>query len=111
MTVQDVKKSELSSLIDHAFKLAVIVVIPWGVWVTSNIVHFKAFESKGDRFSAYDAYELELRIDKRIDALPPQDFRDQMKSMQLRLDEIYTFQRNFADEITRDFVRKDELKD
>ena len=67
-----------------------------------------AFMQKGDRFSQLDGALLELKFDRRLDSLPPQDWRDRINRIEANVEAMRREHRMFVDEITRDFVRKDE---
>ena len=75
---------------DIAFKAITVLIIPWAVFVTSSIYGFRAFISRGDRFSASDGHRLEKVI-----------LEESYKLKQL----INTYEKEFSE----DFIRKEEL--
>jgi hypothetical protein len=90
--------SSPSKLWDLVIKLVIITVLPWSIWVTSNVMHYKNFSSV-DRFTREDGYklrsaiyEVEKVIDRRLDEMPPRDWRDRIIALEKSV-----------------FVRKDEL--
>lgn len=58
------------------------VVLAWAVWVTNNQFQDIAFRNNGDRFTREDAVQMELRIMGKFSELPPQDWRDRIKSLE-----------------------------
>ena len=97
-----------SDLIGIISKLLVVCLIPWCVWVTRNQMNTTAFMQKGDRFSQLDGALLELKFDRRLDSLPPQDWRDRIQRIETNVEAMRREHRMFVDEITREFVRKNE---
>lgn len=91
-------------------RAATVVAVPWCVWVTQHIFHCKAFMERGDRFSMMDGYLLEQRIDHRIDSLPPQDWRNRIMLIEQDMRAHQAEQRRWIDEMSKDFVRKDEIR-
>lgn len=71
-----------------------LILIPWTIFVTTNIYQFRGFMSRGDRFSAMDAYAME----RRLVAEHERDVR-----------ELTNLLREFERDFTASFVRKDEL--
>lgn len=100
-----------SDVVKVVSRLALLVGLPWSVWVTKSLVEHNSSFSQGARFTAQDAWALESRIDRRFDALPPPDTRARIANIDLEIRELRTMLRAVADEFTRDFVRKDELPD
>ena len=74
--------------VNLAQKIIILIVVPWCVWATNEIFTHTAFMNRGDRFTKQDGYALEVAIDRRIDALPPQDWRDRIQRMEVTLDTI-----------------------
>lgn len=91
---EKIKDLANSALLDLIVKAAILMLLPWMIWATNQIYGIKGFMSEGNRFTSGDAAALEMRAQAARHA---QEMRT-----------ILTI-RNFADEFTRDFVRKDEL--
>ena len=60
-------------IVDLAFKVAVVVIIPWSVWVTNSIYDNVSFRNRGDRFTLQMGYALEKRIEDRFGCDAPDD--------------------------------------
>jgi len=84
------KNNAAAPMWDIAFKAITVLIIPWAVFVTSSIYGFRAFISRGDRFSASDGHRLEKVI-----------LEESYKLKQL----INTYEKEFSE----DFIRKEEL--
>lgn len=69
-------------------------VMMWAIWVSKSLFELHAFAGSGARFSLQDAYSMERRLEEKFET----EYR--MLSSTLR---------EFENEFTRDFVRKDEL--
>lgn len=105
-----------------SYPILVGAILAWGIWVTDQIYNLKGFTSAGDRFTLQDAYSLERRIDQRIDALPPSEWkakidgtskellilREENRKLQLYLSDKLS---EFRDEFTSEFLRKNEHPD
>ena len=109
-----------SPIFDMFLKGIVICLLPWAIWVTNNVFACKSFMQKGDRFSDRDALELEkdliqivhaaeTRIDGRIDRLPPEEWRVQIRQSLSDSRRIEIMIRDFEKEFSKDFVRWSEL--
>jgi len=85
-----IKKTVASPFLDMSFKLVVVIIIPWSVWVTNAIFSCKSFQSRGDRFSASDGHRLEKVI-----------LEESAKQQNL----LFQFEREFSSE----YIRKNEL--
>lgn len=86
-------------------QIAVPVLIAWGVWVTRSVFEAEAWMDKGDRFTQSQALrmELELRseiqtsreiasandlmIIERLNAMPPQDWKDRITRIERGMEE------------------------
>lgn len=64
------------------------LVMMWAVWVTSQTFANQAFRLAGDRFTREDAVRMEVRINDKFASLPPQDWRDLIKSMASQLQQM-----------------------
>ena len=85
-----IRKTVSLPIVDIAFKLVVIIILPWSVWVTNAIFACKSFQSRGDRFSASDGHRLEKVI-----------LEESAKQQNL----LFQFEREFSSE----YIRKNEL--
>lgn len=86
------------------------LIIALHVWLVKSVFELKAQAEIGDRFTLQDAYSMERRIDARIDLLPPPDWREKIENLYRENLILRKDMKSLNDEITRDFVRKDELK-
>jgi hypothetical protein len=86
-------------------QIAVPVLIAWGVWVTKSVFAVDAWMDKGDRFTQSQALrmELELRseiqksreiasandlmIIERLNAMPPQDWKDRIMRIERSMED------------------------
>lgn len=105
---------------EYLIKVLVVLLLPWAIWTTTNIYDVKAFVGRGDRFTDVDALKLEsrmrillhaaeVRIDSRIDLLPPLEYRNKLEETR---DDIRNVERQlskFEREFSSAFVRKDEV--
>ena len=73
-----------------AIKAVTVLIVPWGVFVTSSVYGFRSFVNRGDRFSSADGHRLEKVI-----------MEESYKLKQL----INTYEKEFSE----DFIRKEEL--
>ena len=109
-----------SPVLDIIFKAVVVCLLPWGIFVTNEVFEARAFQNKGDRFSDRDGLEMEksliqiihaaeTRIDNRIDRLPPDEWRAQIRQALADSRKVETMIRDLEKEFSRDFVRWSEL--
>lgn len=47
-------------------KVVLIIVIPWGTWVTVQTIKNQAFRNDGERFTNDDGHDMEARLTERI---------------------------------------------
>jgi hypothetical protein len=73
-----------SDFVEVTLRIAALIAIPWGAWVTKSLIDLNS----GGQFSSEDAYRLELRLDRRFDALPPADWRMRIENMETELREL-----------------------
>ena len=88
---EKLRKTVSSPFLDMSFKLVVVIIIPWAIWVTNSVFECKSFQSRGDRFSAKDGHRLERII-----------LEESEKNRAL----LWNFERSFSE----GFVRHSELK-
>ena len=89
---EKLKRTAASPFLDMGFKLVVVIIIPWSIWVTNAVFSCIHFQSSGARFSAQDGHRLEKII-----------LEEGVKHRQL----MYDFEREFSS----NFVRHTELRD
>jgi hypothetical protein len=73
------------------FKLALVIVpmlIPWGVWLTSETFANRAFRESMPRFTRSDGAVLKEELMGEIHQLPPRDWRDRILQLESRLHTI-----------------------
>jgi len=85
-----IRKTVSLPIVDIAFKLVVVIILPWSVWVTNAVFSCKHFQSRGDRFSSSDGHRLEKII-----------LEESAKHQNL----LFQFEREFSSE----YIRKSEL--
>ena len=118
---EQIKAITDSVVFDLMIKLAVLCFVPWAVWATVEAFEAKSFRERGGRFSSEDGLRLQSdmykamttmseSLDRRMDNLPPQEWRDKVSQMSGSLDMLRTYLFQIESEFTRDFIRKDELK-
>ena len=76
-----------ADVVKITLRVAALIAIPWGAWVTKSLIDLHKFQHFGGRFTAEDAYRLELRLDRRFDALPPADWRMRIETIEKELRE------------------------
>lgn len=91
-----IKELSNSAVLDLLVKFFVLALVPWMIWATTQIYDIKGFMGEGERFSTRDAKDLEIRM------------QSERHEQEMR---IMSILKEFESEFTREFVRKDELKD
>jgi hypothetical protein len=68
------------------------LVMAWAVWMTVNQFHDNAYRDAGPRFTPTDAQLLiadaENRVNQKLAALPPQDWRDRVAKLENSVDQL-----------------------
>jgi len=106
---QKISNAISGPMLDIIFKAVVILVVPWGIWVTGTIFECKSFMSRGDRFTTTDASIMYRQIDSRLDDLPPKHVVDSLRQVELDITKTKDLLQQFEREFSKNFVRKDEL--
>lgn len=76
-----------------AFPVIMSILIPWLIWVTSEVFANKGFRESGERFSKQDALTMEARIMEhiatvKVNSLQIQYAREDIEELKMLLKEL-----------------------
>ena len=81
----DTIKERTSFWVDFAFKVVVVLLLPWVIWVTNETYINKFHREQGNRFTMEDFHNWDKVINNRFNALPPLEWRNRIKDIEMEL--------------------------